>query len=545
MRRHGLRIVRVAVAAVIFTALTAALVDFRGLMPARAVHWLAAVQFTPALMALGAGLSAGLALVAILGVTLALGRVYCSTVCPLGVLQDVLARIFAWLRPRRRPLPFRSENAWLRYGVLAAVVIAIAGAPSVAFTHADPYSNFGRIASGLVRPLVVVANNLLVGPARALGLESLYRVPPPWPGPSLLAAAVPMLVLLAGLVAWRERIFCNTLCPVGTVLGLLARRAAWRLTWDRSACTKCAECLRACKAQCIDLRVGTIDASRCVACFNCVGVCPENGLRYRWTWWRRPVAPGSPSGSTGERATDGADPGRRAFVTTAAAALTLAAGAGARLAATAAGTSPRAGADSTGEKAAAARLPPNFSAAICPPGAGSVDRFLERCTACQLCVSSCPTHVLQPSALDYGFAGLFKPHLEYAGAFCNFDCRRCAEACPDGAIELLPLAEKQVTRIGAAELDLDRCIVKTQGTDCAACSEHCPTKAVDTVPYGGNLRLPQVTPELCIGCGACQYACPALPRKAITVVGRRRHERARRKIEEKARDPRRRGDFPF
>jgi ferredoxin len=147
--------------------------------------------------------------------------------------------------------------------------------------------------------------------------------------------------------------------------------------------------------------------------------------------------------------------------------------------------------------------------------------------------------------LEYGLAGCMKPRLDYAAAFCNFDCRRCGEACPTGAISLLDLADKQVTRIGLARLDLDHCIVKTKGTDCAACSEHCPTKAVDTIPYGDNLRLPQVTDDLCIGCGACQYACPAQPKKAIVVDGRRRHEPAVRRLEAKATDPRARGDFPF
>jgi ferredoxin len=322
---------------------------------------------------------------------------------------------------------------------------------------------------------------------------------------------------------WRERIYCNTLCPVGTVLGLLARGAAFRLTLDRSACTKCAECLRACKAQCLDLRAGTIDASRCVACFNCVTACPEQGVGYRFAWTRRSAVP-APSA-----APPASGPSRREFMAATVSTLAVAAGAGRLLAA----------------PGAVPPLPQNYSRAISPPGAAGVDRFLERCTACQLCVSACPTHVLQPAFLEYGFAGFMKPRLDYTAAFCNFDCQRCAEVCPDGALTVLGLADKQVTRIGRAQLDLEKCIVKTKGTDCAACSEHCPTKAVDTVPYGENLRLPQVNDELCIGCGACEYACPALPRKAIVVAGQRQHERAVRRVEEKARDPRKRNDFPF
>ena len=291
MRRRHLKPLRVVVALVFLAGLTAAFVDFRGIVPARLAHWLAVVQFTPALLALGTGGAALLIFAGLIGVTLAFGRVYCSTVCPLGLLQDAIARLAGWVRPRRRPLLFRRESTGVRYSVLAATIATLIGASAIAYSHVDPYSNFGRMASGLFRPLLVAANNALVTPANALGFQTLYRVAPPWPGPAVLLPALFVLGLVAGLAVWRERIYCNTLCPVGTVLGLLARGAAFRLTWDRAACTKCTRCLHVCKAQCLDLRAGMIDASRCVACFNCLAVCPENGISYRFAWGRSGTAP--------------------------------------------------------------------------------------------------------------------------------------------------------------------------------------------------------------------------------------------------------------
>lgn len=520
MWRRWLKPLRVGIALVFLFGLSAAFVDFRGLMPARLSHWLAAVQFTPALCALGTSRKAWLILAGIASLTLCFGRVYCSTVCPLGLLQDVIARLALALRPRRRLLPYAKASRWLRYGVLAATVATIAGgAGAIAYAHADPYSNFGRIMSGLGRPLLVTLNNALVTPAAALGWESFYRVVPSWPNLAGLWPALLVLLLLVFLAAWRERIYCNTLCPVGTVLGLLARRGLFRLSLAGSACTKCAECLRHCKAQCIDLRNGTIDAARCVGCFNCVAACPEHGVGYRLAWSRPVQAPVA------------SDPRRRAFLARTGVALFAAVGGQRLVAAVSAGP-----AEAT-----------KTAGAICPPGASDDWRFLGRCTACQLCVSACPTQVLQPALLEHGFgiAGLMKPRLDYTVAYCNFDCRRCAEVCPTGALALLPLADKQVTRIGLARLDIEKCIVKTKGTDCAACSEHCPTKAVDTVPYGANLRLPEVNQVLCIGCGACEFACPAQPQKAIVVTGQHRHDRAERKVEGKAKDPRQQADFPF
>lgn len=520
MRWRGLRFLRVALAAIVFAGLAAAFLDFRGLVPPGWARRLAAIQFVPATLALATGGTA-LVVVALVTVTLAFGRVYCSAVCPLGILQDLIGRVATWLRPRRRLMPFARANNWLRYGVLtAAVATIIAGGASIACAYTDPYCNFGRIFSGLFRPVLVVANNALVAPAGALKLAGLYRVDPPWPDPAILWPALVVLVLVTILAAWRARIYCNTLCPVGTLLGWVAVRSAFRLTLDRGACVKCADCLRTCKAQCIDLRTGAIDASRCVACYNCVDACAQHGIAYRWSWGRSaggPVRPPIP------------DVGRRAFLANASVAIAAAVGTNRLLA-----VATLAVAD--GDKA---------SRAICPPGAGGIDRFVERCTACQLCVSACPTHVLQPALAEYGFAGCMKPRLDYTAAFCNFDCQRCAEVCPTGAIARQTLAAKQVTRIGLARLDLEGCIVKTKGTDCAACSEHCPTKAVDTVPYGNGLRLPQVTDDLCIGCGACEYACPAVPHKAIKVTGCRWHEVATRRVEEKAKDPRKGGGFPF
>ena len=546
MRQRGLKILRVAGAAVVFAGLTAALVDFRGAVPPAVGQGLASVQFVPSAVALATGAGVALACLVILVVTLAAGRIYCSVICPLGIFQDIVARLAEWVRRKKALLPYRPALTWVRQLFLWGGVAGIAaGGVGLTLSLLDPYSIFGRIASGLFRPVVTLGNNALVGLIRAFGGEGLYRVIPPWAGVAALAVPAAMLALVAGLAAWRGRLYCNTVCPVGTLLGFVSARSAWQLSLDPGACRKCGDCLRDCKAQCIDLRAGTIDSSRCVACYNCLDACREAGIGYRWTWRPRRAAPAAPPKPAAKHLAAAADPQRRAFIATAVLSVTTIAGAGRLLAAPAAGSVPPIGPGVKEEKAPTGSRRPNYSRAICPPGAGSVDRFLATCTACHLCVSACPTHVLQPAFLEYGFLGLLRPRLDYADAFCNFECRRCAEVCPDGALSLLPLTQKQVTRIGVAELDVEKCIVKTKGTDCAACSEHCPTKAVDTIPYGDNLRLPQVNQELCIGCGACEFACPSKPDKAITVAGQRRHDEAKRGREEKARDPRKGVAFPF
>jgi len=501
--RRWLKPLRGTVAAAFFVVLAAAFLDFRGLMPAPLAHWLAALQFGPAALAAAAGGTLALVVLgALLVLTVLFGRVYCSVVCPLGILQDIAAR----LRARRRTaLRFAPANRALRYGVLLVALLAVsAGATGAAFTLFDPYSHFGRIVAMLGRPALIAANNALVPAAQSLAWQAIYRVPPASPPLGLMVFAAIAATTVIALAIWRGRIYCNTICPVGTVLGLLSRVSAFRLTIDRAACTKCADCLRACKAQCIDLRAGTIDASRCVTCANCLGACQHGGIAYRFAWRRTARAP---------------DPQRRAFVASALVLPPLA--------------------------AVQTVAPDSRRAAVAPPGAQSVERLLDRCTGCQLCVTACPTQVLQPAVLDYGWLGLAKPHLDFERAFCNFDCHRCAEVCPTGAISLLPLAEKRLTSIGTAHFERSRCIVETDGTDCAACSEHCPTKAVDTVPFRENLRLPQVKENLCIGCGACEFACPVRPQRAITVAARAVHARAEKAVEAKPTLPKPAGDFPF
>jgi polyferredoxin len=552
MRLRWLKPLRVAVALTFLAGLTAAFVDFRALIPGVVGHALAQVQFTPALVALGAGgVSAVVVFAAIVVATVLAGRVYCSTVCPLGLLQDAIARLASWVRRKPERLRFARENCWLRYGVLGAAVVAVfSGAGGVAYAYADPYSIFGRIVSALFRPLAVAGNNLLTALTSALGWQFLYRVVPPWPQIGMLVMTLGMLVLLVGLVAWRGRIYCNTLCPVGTVLGLLARHAAWRLQINENTCGKCAACLGVCKAQCIDLRTRTIDASRCVACFNCVATCDQRAVDYTFTWWRRKprrnAASATNPAAVGANAVENVQ--RRGLIAWAVAAAGLASVAPLRAASSEEQQRGRRRGHGDGKRGRRHRHGSDTSApAVSPPGSQGIRHLLEHCTACQLCVTACPPQVLQPASFEYGFAGFMKPRMDYKHAFCNFDCVECGEVCPTGAITPLALADKHVTRIGKAQLVEDRCVVVAEGTDCAACSEHCPTKAVETEPYGdgGNLRVPRVNDKLCIGCGACEYACPVKPVKAITVTGEYRHGRAEQAVDEKIVLPETSGDFPF
>jgi ferredoxin len=528
----ALRRVRVVFAVLVLAAALAAFIDFRDAFPNPLKHLIASVQFVPSAFTVATAFRASaFACLAVLVLTLAFGRVYCSVICPFGILQDVIARIFAKIRrvPPYR-LPYKKPHNALRHLVLAVMIAAIiVGWGGFVVAWLDPYSNFGRIASTLFRYVALAINNVAASVATAL--EHPAAVPHADAGLAAAGALLPPLIVfiaMAIMASVRGRLWCNTICPVGTLLGALSRRSLWRIGIDKAACAKCGDCLRACKAQCIDLRAGEVDFSRCVACCDCLAVCGEGGMKYRWHGFatQRPAASASSDEvfGGGARLRTPTNTGRRAFIATAAGGvLTLAAAASRDSAGSDDGN--RAGSEQNCQEREVPEL--DQPGVVFPPGGQSIARVLAQCTACQLCVSACPSRVIEPAVLQYGsLLGFMKPRLDFDKSFCNINCTVCADVCPDGALTPITLEEKQTTRLGLAHVAYPRCIIVKDGTACGACAEHCPTAALQmkNMPNHPD-AVPVVDSRYCIGCGACQYACPALP-KAIVISGIARHEKA-------------------
>ncbi len=552
----ALRRIRIAAAVLVFALTLAAFIDYRDIVSNHLKHTIASVQFVPSALTLaGAFHAASLACLLILGITLAIGRVYCSVLCPLGILQDVISRISAKIR-RVAPykLPHKKPHDTLRHVILGITLLAIiAGWGGLALTWLDPYSNFGRIASTLLRPAAVVVNNLAATIATALDHPAAVpQVNVTFAAASVLVPPLLILTTLVIMAAFRGRLWCNTVCPVGAALGLVSRRSLWRISIDKNLCVKCGDCLRACKAQCIDLRAGEVDFSRCVACYDCVSTCDEHGIKYRWHGFAAKLPPqSSPLNKIPASIARPPPSNRRAFITTATT------GALAAIGITATAASRRLSRNNAAptNKGQGRRLRPGHKhddfplldnpAVVAPPGARSAAHLLAQCTACQLCVSACPSHVIEPAFLEYGsLTGLMKPRLNFDKSFCNFNCAVCTEVCPDGALLTLAKDIKQTTRIGLAHTAHPRCIIIRDGTACGACAEHCPTAALQMKKVPGHAdALPVVDPRYCIGCGACQYACPATP-KAIVISGVATHETAPKLVQEQV-APATTDDFAF
>ena len=86
-----LRKIRITLAAVFFIGITLLFLDFTGTVHAW-LGWMAKVQFLPAVLSANAVIVAFLLLA-----TIVFGRVYCSVICPLGIMQDIIS----WVNGRR------------------------------------------------------------------------------------------------------------------------------------------------------------------------------------------------------------------------------------------------------------------------------------------------------------------------------------------------------------------------------------------------------------------------------------------------------------
>jgi ferredoxin len=503
MKSSALKHIRTVFAVLVLLLFTFLFIDFRGLLGDKAFGPILYLQFVPSFLKFViAGVVASTGFIVVLVLTALTGRTYCSFLCPLGILQDGISRIGGLFKRRFRKYGYKKPYTILRYFILVmtAGILALGGV--YVLTILDPYSTFGRFVTYFAQPVALLINNLLASVLGKFDIYSIYRVDiRPY---ELAAYIVPAAFLfLVGILSFRYgRLYCNTVCPVGTLLGLLSKVSLFRIRFDEASCTRCGRCAMSCKSSCIDFLNKQIDLSRCVNCFNCIDSCKENGLSYGLVRLKQKSKDDA-----------GTDDSRRLFI---AGSFALLAGGSQLLRAQ--GTTPSPTKDSTVKED---RLYP-----VSPPGSAGIATFTSRCTACTLCVNACPTNVLQPSVSEYGFAGIMQPRMDFHSGFCNYDCTRCTDVCPTGAIMPLMIEAKKLTQIGKAVFIKENCIVHTEKTACGACSEHCPTKACHMVPYEGRLLIPEVKDEICIGCGACEYACPTRPYRAIFVDGNPLHEAA-------------------
>lgn len=531
---------RIAIATAYFVIVTLLFLDFTGTLHPW-FGWAVDIQFIPAVMAASAA-----ALIVLALLTLLFGRIYCSVICPLGVMQDAVSGISGRRRGRKNRFRYAPAKSWLRYGIMALFTASILTGTGTLVSLLDPYAAYGRIASNLFAPVFRLGNNLLNWFAEIANSYAFY--PTEVALKSVLALSVAFATFgLIVVLAWRGgRTYCNTFCPVGAFLGLVSRFSLFRPTFAPDKCTGCGLCEKGCKSSCIDSKNMRVDLSRCVSCFNCLNQCKFGAMTYA-PRWKRLTGEGYAKADTGKPASESGSvetvrlaascPAKRvelsrrgmlpllAFAAVAATGRTV-------LAATARNTRTQAG-NSTGAPLLhvdggladiADKEAPQRQTPLVPPGAASLGNLNLRCTACHLCISACPNAVLHPSTR---LSSLMQPEMSFEGGWCRPECTECSRVCPAGAICKISTAEKTAISIGHAVWVKENCLSYKGEVQCNSCERHCPTKAITLVAReqseNKSPKIPVVDNERCIGCGACEYHCPVRPFSAMYVEGNVRH----------------------
>lgn len=493
-----LKKIRITLAIITFLLVSWLFLDFTGYAQSH-FGWLAKIQFMPALLSLNI-----VALFILAALTFIFGRVYCSVICPLGIMQDIINRFRGYVGKkayRKNRFKYKKALTIVRIVFLGVFALLIILGMTTAAALIEPYSEFGRIVSTFLGPVYDWINNRLADIAVENDSYMFYHIAPQLMFlPAILLAGITFLIV--ALFAWLDgRGYCNSVCPVGTILGYASKFSLLKPVIDSSKCNGCSKCSKNCKASCINYKEHQIDYSRCVACMDCIGVCSKGAIKYSA---RKPeVAPSVNLKNV--------DDGRRTFIAVG----TIAAGAALAKAeekVTDGGFAPIIPKEKPGRKRK-----------ITPPGSISHSNLEGNCTSCQLCISSCPNGVLRPSM---AIATFMQPEMSYEHGYCRPECTRCSEVCPTGAILKIEQADKSSTKIGQASVNLERCLSATEGVNCGKCSIKCPVQAIVMTPVNPgdeSILMPIVNESLCIGCGACEHLCPVSPHSAIVVHGHEVH----------------------
>jgi polyferredoxin len=453
---------------------------------------------------------------AVLIPTLFLGRFFCGWVCPLGTLNHFFGNLRSESKRGKRLLESNRYQRWqkLKYYILIALLVSALSGGAL-LTLLDPISLTVRSLATSVLPALNYGANAALDRLSASGVPAVPRLASAARyvlGAILLNFKQPhfrqgfflglIFIVLLALNLRITRFWCRALCPLGALLGAMSRWSILYLKKDAAACDECNRCLIHCQGGDNPIPGAAWHKSECHLCFNCVSDCPSASVKFKFF------------GSAAEFVS-GPDLARRRAL--------------------------------TGIAAGAAIVPvlrattgldvENHERLLRPPGSLDEKHFLDRCIRCGECMKVCPNNALHPTLAEAGFEGIWTPVLVPRVGFCEPSCVLCGQVCPTGAIWEITAKEKawigapsdaKPVRIGTAFYDRGRCLPWAMATECIVCEEWCPTtpKAIylrpaEVIDAQGNtktVRQPYLDPAKCVGCGACEYACPVRDRPAVYVT---------------------------
>ena len=447
--------------------------------------------------------------------TMFLGRFFCGWICPVGSIHHFFSSVKSERKRGKQLIESNRYKRWQTtkyYLLITSLVAAVMGTGVVGWL--DPFSFLVR-SMGL--SMVPAANyGLRVGlsvleHSRFSTVQALGDVLHFILGALLLSFKQPYFrqgvwlgltfIFLVALNFRITRFWCRALCPLGALLGIVSRWSVLGLVKHPEHCNDCNRCLLRCQGG--DDPIGGVPwhQAECHLCLNCVDECPEHGLQFKFFPAQKTI---------------GANLQRRKVLTGLAAGAAL---------------------------VPLSRATPGFAAErherlLRPPGALDEEYFLSRCIRCGECMKVCPNNALHPTLIEAGIDGMWTPVLVPRLGYCETSCVLCSQVCPTGAIWEITPKEKgwsvdvastaKPIRLGTAFYDRGRCLPWAMATDCIVCEEWCPTspKAIylrpaEVIDGAGNIKQvkqPYLDPTRCVGCGACEHACPVQDRPAVYVT---------------------------
>ena len=448
--------------------------------------------------------------------TLFLGRFFCGWICPMGTLQHYVGGLPSEAKRGKKRIESNRFKKW-QNGKYAVLIVGLVAAffGSAAIGWLDPFSLLVRSFGLSLLPAFNYAVHSILTPLEhssipfiksAAGvLHAILQITvldfrQPHFAQGLILGVLFLLILAASLRV--TRFWCRAICPLGALLGLVSRWSILGLHKDPSKCNGCNVCELHCQGGDDPIGGAAWHKPECLMCMNCVGACPDQSLQFKFFRSEKEVA--------------APDLNRRKTLTS------IALGAIAV---------PVMRANTGLTKGRNEHL-------LRPPGSLDEAEFLSRCIRCGECMKVCPNTALQPTFAEAGIEGLWTPTLVPRIGYCEPSCVLCSEVCPTGAIWQITPKEKgwvvgvgqqsQPVRLGLAFYDRGRCLPWAMATDCIVCEEWCPVspKAIyveeaQVVDAAGNtktLKQPRIDPSRCVGCGACEYACPLQDRPAVAVT---------------------------
>lgn len=175
-------------------------------------------------------------LVGLIILTLLFGRFFCSTLCPLGIFQELIS--FIAYKKNNEP----TDNYIFKYIILGLVIGSLISGSTLTLKYIDPLTLF----------------------CSALSLKK---------------TGIIAIILIAAIVFLKNRFFCTNICPVGTILGLISKNSLNKL-YVNDNCIACGSCERDCPAGCINSSESKIDNEMCLKCLKCINTCPKNAIEY-------------------------------------------------------------------------------------------------------------------------------------------------------------------------------------------------------------------------------------------------------------------------